>query len=552
MPIDITSVVTIGDKVWPYLAGIRALIVLDGRPHSGHYASFGPGDQSPDPTSGDDYFGLSEFIGALTDPAPHLTRVFVTKAHRDTDIRGAADIEHFRFDAHDLSVYDEIFLFGVATPFETDAVMTDSELAALATFMDGGGGVFATGDHEDLGVALNGRVPRVRSMRKWYFPDPGPHGEPVAPPAIGTMRVETTQPSKLETAVRFDNQSDDIPQPLELRWYSIPRSIFTSVQFPHPLMCGPNGPIQVSADHMHEGEVIEPWDPSATLTFAGQTFVEYPPGKLGGQPLPEIVAWGKVLAETNFSTEGAHTGDPGNIAQARRFGVVGAYDGHRAGVGRVAVDSTWHHFFDINLIGDPVAPFPKTQGFKASSDGQKALADIRSYFRNLATWLARPTTLSRVFSAAAWYSLRTQPLSMIVNPRRTYSHGELMSIGALALDNIYRISPPCSVLVSFLPYFVDGPVRVIPPDPWAAPAPGDPVFLDPRIFLTAALGGAIVALAAERQHILRVEPSQAAEIVHRAAHQGITRGLQGLGAEIGHLAEGLERLAHGLKHQGKQ
>ena len=35
-----------------------------------------------------------------------------------------------------------------------------------------------------------------------------------------------------------------------------------------------------------------------------------------------------------------------------RFGVGQAtYDGHRADVGRVVCDSTWHHFVNVNLTG---------------------------------------------------------------------------------------------------------------------------------------------------------------------------------------------------------
>jgi hypothetical protein len=536
----------VGDRIWPWLSGIRALVVMDGRPYSGHYASFGPGDLSADPNYGDTYFGLSEFISTLTSSTSHFTRVLVTKAHRDTDIRGAADIEHFRFDQHDLSVYDEIFLFGVASSDETDAPMSDAELAALTTFMDGGGGVFATGDHEDLGVALNGRVPRVRSMRKWYWPDAGPMGEPVAPDALGTGRIETTQPGHNETFIHFDDQSDDVPQPLTLRWYSLSWNLFFSRRYPHPLMCGPNGPIKVAPDHMHEGEVIAPWDTGATLSFAGKNFVEYPQASNGTQPLPEIVAWGKVLAETDTSTEGAHTGDPGDIAQARTFGVVGAYDGHQAKIGRVAVDSTWHHFFDINLIGDPIAPYPKTEGFNASASGKQALEDIRSYYRNLATWLARPGALIRIFAGAAWYALRTQPLGMIVHGRRPYTHADRMEIGALALKNIYRIAPPCSVLVSLIPYFVDGPVKVIPPDPWAGPQPGDPLLVDPTLYLRAALGGAITALAPERERLLQLEPEKAADVVVGVVREGITKGMHGLGEELRRYAEGLGRLAGGM------
>lgn len=33
------------------------------------------------------------------------------------------------------------------------------------------------------------------------------------------------------------------------------------------------------------------------------------------------------------------------------FGLVSAYDGHPAGVGRITCDSTWHHFINVNLIG---------------------------------------------------------------------------------------------------------------------------------------------------------------------------------------------------------
>jgi hypothetical protein len=103
----------------------------------------------------------------------------LTKAHRDTDpgTFTAADeallkpdYQNFKFDQAglDLEEFDELWLFGVGGPTETSAV-TDSELAAISRFMQNGGGVFATGDHEDLGLPLNGRIPRVRTMRKWYF-----------------------------------------------------------------------------------------------------------------------------------------------------------------------------------------------------------------------------------------------------------------------------------------------------------------------------------------------------------------------------------------------
>lgn len=529
------------DKIFPLLAQIKILMVMDGRIGTAHYATFGPGDQGPQ----SDYFGLSEVVATLTGQLKAFSRFRITKAHRDRDVRQAADIEEFRFDQHDLSVYDEIWLIGLATSFETDAPMSEAELAALTTFMDGGGGVFATGDHEDLGVALNGGVPRVRSMRKWFWPAPGPNGEPVAPGSVGVDRNDTTQPGHNDNepagTVLFDDQSDDIPQPLSLRWYRKKTGIFSSAFYPHPLLCGPNGAISKFPDHMHEGEVIVPSDLSSTFTFAGKTFVEYPQ-QSGARTAPEIVAWGEVLPERNEPV-GPHGSDKDNIAVKRSFGVVGAYDGHREKIGRVCVDSTWHHFFDINLIGDPVAAPPKNQGFNASAAGQAALDDIRSYYRNIATWLARPQTQSLHFVAAAWFATTSQPLSMIVRADHSYDLRDFKRFGALGLQSLYRWVPPCSVLVWFWPHFVEGPFPVPPPDPWAVPNPGDPVIASPELFVSAALGGAVVELAKERRAIVSAEGERGAELASLAVKKGIFASQKMLAREILSYGEGLVKFA---------
>ena len=524
------------DKIPPiihFLIHVNVLVVLDGLTNI-RTASFGPGDPN------DGFFGLSEFIRVLN--AVVFPPYHVTKAHRDIDPNGAADIQNFKFDAVDLSAFDEIWLFGVAASGGTNNSMTDSELAALTKFMNGGGGVFATGDHEDLGVELCGRVPRVRSMRKWYFPAAGPLGEPVAPPAIGSDRVETTQRRPGDTVTFFDDQSDDIPQPLTLRWYPN-TSLFTLMVHPHPLMCGLKGAIRVAPDHMHEGEVITPWDLTATLTFNGQNFVEYPADSSGSQWPPEIVAWGRVIGEANVSTEGVHIGDP-NIANPRTFGVVGAYDGHRVGVGRVAVDSTWHHFFNINLIGDPVAPFPKNIGFNASTQGQAALSEIENYYRNVALWLIRPGKLWWIYPAVIYAAWRAQPLNMIVNANRNYTYQDLIGLGRLGSQFIGGFLPPCSTYAILWSYLVAGPTRVIPPDPWAgAPGPGDPVFVDPVVMVEATIGGAVVALEKRKAEIDKLAPEQAKEIVLRAVQEGVSHGLRELGTAMGRYAEGLEKIA---------
>jgi hypothetical protein len=79
------------------------------------------------------------------------------------------------------------------------------------------------------------------------------------------------------------------------------------------------------------------------------------------------------------------------------FGAIGAYDGRPANIGRVVVSSTFHHFVDINLIGDPWAIGPDGQididrrkGYLASESGQSHLADIEAHFVAIALWLSRP------------------------------------------------------------------------------------------------------------------------------------------------------------------
>ena len=528
------SIVSILDE----LLGIKILMVTDGS--GAHVATFGPGDPA------DTWFGLSEVLRTLDDTAKFITNFTVTRAHRDTDpgnfaAMSAADralfkpnFENFRFDQHDLSQYHEIWLFGVGTSYETSP-LTDAELAAIATFMDNGGGVFATGDHEDLGQPLCGRIPRVRSMRKWYHPNPGPFGEPVAPDALGANRYDTTMPGH-DSVVTFDDQSDDVPQPIAPAIYSVMIALFTRADYPHPLLCGPNGTIKQMPDHMHEGEVIVPWELNRTFTFAGKSFVEYPNDPSTGAPqVPEIVATNQVLSHGTPSTESAHVGDS-TPTTPRIFGSIGAYDGHRAGVGRVSVDSTWHHFFDINLIGDPVAPPPKTQGFNASPAGQAVLKDIQAYYRNIGVWLAPAAKLKDLWSGMTLGARLSHPLNEVLRHDRDYTVTATMQLGAWARGWLLRVIPDCAVLDSLIPHFVDGPRVVMPWEPVEqrkeAPA------VDPMLLVDAALGGGVTALA--RNLPLRGDPkADPRQIVAT----GVRRGLSMLATEMRQQSELLGRFA---------
>jgi hypothetical protein len=420
------------DMPLPPRQDIRILIVTDGTGF--HVVSFGPQDTSrAHAVEGIDYFGLSEFLRTLSRGTPEFNFV-VTKAHRDIDpgfgspaflqlseedrrlftpdYQGVG-AHTFHFDTVDLDQFDEIWLFGVGVPDDIRHPMTPAELAALTGFMDRGGGVFATGDHENLGMPLCGSVPRVRSMRKWWMKDdPGrPADAPIAPSATGSDRIDTTRGGRSDPPARgsvpmylFDDQSDDIPQTISPTLFpSIDPVAGITVLQPHPILSYKGGLIDVLPDHMHEGEVIHPWNTGLTgsndpaLAFAGPGFVEYPRGPGGShQPVPQIIATGLVIPHIVLRTEEHDVSD--TVVDGRRtVGLIGAYDGRKTAerVGRVVVDSTFHHFFDINLIGDPLAPSPKNRGFHASAAGEAALEKIKAYYVNVAVWLAREQSVRR-------------------------------------------------------------------------------------------------------------------------------------------------------------
>ena len=60
--------------------------------------------------------------------------------------------------------------------------------------------------------------------------------------------------------------------------------------------------------------------------------------------------------------------------QGKRFPVIGAYDGDDVGIGRVVVDSTWHHWFSYNL-----------HGFR--EENPSVYEGMQVYYRNVGLWL---------------------------------------------------------------------------------------------------------------------------------------------------------------------
>lgn len=354
----------------------------------------------------DHAFHLGEFVKVLKDTVWLGFKVELVLAHQDPPnggetpaqamARTGADVVSFRFDqdfqakgkSWTLTDFDMILFLPQRYPGATPLAQEQAEAAAIAAFMEQGGGVFATGDHDELGSAIPQWVPRVRNMRRWLT-----GANPPAPFGGGADRVDTTRPGP-DNQYQFEDQSDEIAQPIAVTWWGNG----WIGKYPHPLLCSPAGAVEVLPDHMHEGICDVPDDLGQSFQLQGTAHREYP--DLDGARLsPVMVATGEVIGgHTMTSFDGFHNqSDPTNPLT---FGVICAWDGHRVDRGRVVVDSTWHHFFNINLTGDKnlegnVQLGPNDQrlfGFYVPDGmgGRKPAPDyemIQWYYRNIVYWL---------------------------------------------------------------------------------------------------------------------------------------------------------------------
>ena len=373
---------------------------------------------SPSPTFTVDtasrgFNAAGNFPNSLTNPQ-YINAITNTVPDPDATIPGPF---HFDDPSVNLSDYDEIWLFsdegydgqpiGPADPTTGEpGGLTASELAAITNFMQAGGGIFATGDHDGLGSAVGGRIPRVRYMRKWYSPSDTSQGIPSLTvtnwPGGGITRQDTLQKGATDVGNTFffDDQSDDVPQPLTVLVPS------------HPVVQGATGVLAVYPDHMHEGEVMVPTGAQltqtsandTTLSFAGPGFIEFPmigvyqaptiilaqssAGSGGGLP-GHVTEVPPGMNQEDISCENANFSADPSVCVVRTNNTLAAYDGPTVNVGRIVTDSSFHHFLDLNLLGDPCSLVAtKKHGFNASVSGKAHLAEISAFYVNMATWLA--------------------------------------------------------------------------------------------------------------------------------------------------------------------
>jgi len=479
-------------------------------------------------------FHLGEFLSVLRATAWDGFGLQITTAHRE-DVNAAAvgaNLVNFDFSSHDLTQYDEILLFPIRRDNASLRVppgaparssnASAAEVAALARFMDGGGGVFATGDHEDLGAGLCARLPRVRNMRRWFWRAAGPNGEPPAPFGTPGLATEDELRDRHDTLVsghdadparpldnfQFDDQSDNVAQRIQPRIFETRSSRYVIQRWPHPLLCSPEGTVRYLPDHAHEGQCEVPANLGLRVTEGGYDEEEYP--VVGsGRLAPVVVADATVI--------GGHvTLDPFKPpVHGRLFGVIGAWDGHRAAragqrMGRVVVDATWHHFFNINLTGDPASGEPaKRLGFRAPlNPGQPDhYRMIKHYFRNIVYWLIPQRRWRFVLYASASRLIRSgqffelNPVGRLRDFERV-ELGPLVALGGLA-DAYFRRAHGACWTLQLLPIVLHefDPFRRIwerlepLADPWAprpkavAPLP----WFDPAQLAHVALGATLLA-----------------------------------------------------------
>lgn len=310
-------------------------------------------------------FGLSEFLTAFNQlEATTWVDYRVTLAHRGAIINSPNPVVVNHISSFDFSTsvtlndFDQVWLFGISS----GGAISANEKNAIASYMNGGGGVFATGDHGSLGNAMCGDIIRVKDMRYWND-TPSSVNDVNEVSMSGKRRNDTNRPAAGDaTSLWFDNQSDEIPQTIAVRTFGDGT--------PHPLLSiktslRKSGIIDVMPDHPHEGECA----PETSFTVNGATI------------RTQIIATSFVLGgSTTFMGEGKDLTNP------HCFPSICVWNGRRAHVGRIVVDSTWHHFININLNG--VGSTVDRPGIQPGLNASDFIA-IRQYYMNIATWMTR-------------------------------------------------------------------------------------------------------------------------------------------------------------------
>ena len=430
----------------------------------------------------DEEFGLSELV-SIMQASPLHVRFAITSAHRGDPgamrLNGAT--ANFVFTDAALQGVDELWLFAA----DSSGSLPEAEVLAITKFMQAGGGVFATGGHGNLGATLCGEIPRVRSMRKWHSSASGDQPHATAPDDSNDPQTERKR-GRRNTAPPFDELQDAVPHPISPKFYTRKLTPRLVEKYPHPVLCGPHGAIRVLPVHPHECECIVPIALDRTLDIGhsreARSLDEYPMNAAGLRVSPD------VIATSTMTTPGDAT-----ATQRGAAGTVGVYDGHRASIGRVVVDATWHQFINRNLTGGLAGyDAQKRVGLLHANAGDAGATErarlkrdcdqIRGYFHNIGTWLAPLTSQRYMTQWTLRYVAKSNPLFdeiANIDSEKLLLH-EYVRLGATAYQRLRTFVRPCGALklaIDVLPPFREQ--LPWPSDPWAPNAAPD---VDPRVF----------------------------------------------------------------------
>ena len=376
-------------------------------------------------SQGTNLLGLSSMIDRLKAHPPAFADLSVKWVSRSSDSQHHADNKLNVVMAREIEEtnepFDEIWFFGLhqanterfslgvfrgGPESELDA----QEVEALEKWMkiengSGGGGVLMTGDHNNpappnllqstngrvaqtvetpellgLGRALGCWVPRAGALRKWEGPPSSQSDQNLSTLASTEFQTDRVPQGLIHERVNDAGEPDPQGQPHPLFFYQ-PRTF-----------------INVFPDHRHEGKLVIPDLSNEDVWPTGPT----------GQPKPCVVASGT------------------DARDGKRINLVTAYDGDRAGVGRIVADSSWHHYVNMNLMGFP-HPAP------ANSNSDK----IGQFYGNLAVWLA-PKHKRRQMAQAMYLELGD--FTQLMEPQ-----SESIQTGEVAYSLLERAASACEV-----------------------------------------------------------------------------------------------------------
>jgi hypothetical protein len=213
------------------------------------------------------------------------------------------------------------------------------------------------------------------------------------------------------------------------------------------------------------------------------------------------------------------------------------YDGHSIAHGRVLVDSTWHHWFDMNVAALEAA---NTADFRK----------IQRYFQNVAIWLSPPAAQQKMLAYAAFWVTLSPAAIEALTPGTP-----IKILGGQAIDILGRHTSECLV-TSWVLDRIELDFREIVrrppigPEPcWSCPPEG--------LFTESIMGGVIQKLLPLRDALVEAAwktGCDAKEIpfdperIEALVAEGVVEGLEHVLKSIDANREAFEHATRATKH----